>query len=296
MLSVEIDQGSGFCGGVIRAISHAEDCLAQGHRLYSLGAIVHNEAELSRLAGAGLVTVKGLDQVPEGETVLIRAHGEPPATYQAAQARRLSVIDCTCPVVLQLQRRIREAYQRLHSGGRHGQILLFGRVGHAEVLGLLGQVDGDALVIENAAMLAEAERDGRIDYSQPMEIFSQTTKSPAEFAEICRLLQETGAQLAIHDTICAQVAGRHERLAHFARQHDAIVFVSGRYSSNGKVLADLCRSENPRTYRVGSAQELLPEWFRDGERVGVCGATSTPKWLLEEVAAAVKAIRPPVQK
>ena len=292
MLKVEIDPGSGFCGGVIRAIGRAEDCLAQGRKLYSLGAIVHNEAELNRLEQSGLVTVKGLDQVPDGEAVLIRAHGEPPATYQAAEKRQLSVIDCTCPVVLQLQRRIRETYVRMHQGGRHGQIILFGRVGHAEVLGLLGQVDGDALVIENTAMLEQAEKEGLIDYSQPMEIFSQTTKSPAEFDEICRILQEKGAHVTIHDTICAQVAGRHQRLAEFARAHDIIVFVAGRSSSNGKVLSDLCRAANPRTYLVGSAKELSPEWFRPGDSVGVCGATSTPKWLLEQVAAAAKVIQP----
>ena len=173
MLNVEIDPGSGFCGGVIRAISQTESFLQGGRRLYSLGAIVHNEAELSRLQARGLVTVKSLTEVPEGETVLIRAHGEPPSTYREAAARRLEVIDCSCPVVLQLQRRIREAYARLHEGGRHGQVIIFGRVGHAEVLGLLGQVGGDALVVENAAML-EAALPG-IDGSEPVEIFSQTT-------------------------------------------------------------------------------------------------------------------------
>ena len=288
MLKVEIDPGSGFCGGVIRAISRAEEFLSHSNTLYSLGAIVHNEAELERLQSQGLKTVSCLEDVPCGETVLIRAHGEPPSTYKMAQERSLSVIDCTCPVVLQLQRNIREAYRRLHADGRKGQLIIFGRVGHAEVLGLLGQVDGDALVIENAAMLTEAISAGKLDFSQPLEIFSQTTKSPAEFAEICSLLQTRSAAVTIHNTICAQVASRHERLAAFAHAHDVVLFVSGRSSSNGKVLSDLCKNVNPRTYLLGSESEIQADWFQDASSVGICGATSTPKWLLECVAAAVR--------
>lgn len=288
MLKVEIDPGSGFCGGVIRAITHAEDFLAMGDRLYSLGAIVHNEAELSRLQQRGLVTVGSLQEVPEGEAVLIRAHGEPPATYQSAQERQLKVIDCSCPVVLQLQRSIREAYARLHQDGARGQVIIFGRVGHAEVLGLLGQVEGDALVVENRKMLEETM--GQLDFSQPIEIFSQTTKSPREYQEICDVLRQRGARLTVHNTICAQVASRHEKLAQFAQTHDVILFVAGKSSSNGKVLSDLCRSVNPRTYLVNSAAQIEAGWFRSGQSVGVCGATSTPKWLLEEVAYAVRCL------
>lgn len=282
MVNVEIDPGSGFCGGVIRAISSAEEYLSGHGSLYSLGDIVHNEVELSRLRERGLITVASLSEVPDGETVLIRAHGEPPATYAKATACKLTVIDCSCPVVLQLQRRIREAYGRLHQEGRHGQVIIFGRVGHAEVLGLVGQVNGDALVVENEQMLQEAL--SRLDFSQPMEIFSQTTKSPSEYAAICQVLQERGAQLTVHDTICAQVANRHDRLAAFARRHHVIIFVSGHSSSNGKVLSDLCLSVNPRTYVIGSLEEINPHWFEDGDQVGICGATSTPKWLLEAVA------------
>ena len=289
MLKVEIDPGSGFCGGVIRAITRAESYLAGEDRLYSLGAIVHNEAELSRLKQKGLVTAGSLEEVPRGGTVLIRAHGEPPATYKEARLRRLKLIDCSCPVVLQLQKSIREAYARLHSEGRHGQVIIFGRVGHAEVLGLVGQVDGDAVVVENARMLEEVM--ASLDFSQPMEIFSQTTKSPTEYEEICKLLRFRGARLTVHNTICAQVASRHEKLSAFAAAHDVILFVSGKSSSNGKVLSDLCRGANPRTYLVGSAAELDPSWFREGESVGVCGATSTPKWLLEQVAEAVSALK-----
>ena len=289
MLKVEIDPGSGFCGGVIRAITRAESYLAGEDRLYSLGAIVHNEAELSRLKQKGLVTAASLEEVPRGGTVLIRAHGEPPATYKEASLRQLKLIDCSCPVVLQLQKSIREAYARLHSEGRHGQVIIFGRVGHAEVLGLVGQVDGDAVVVENARMLEEVM--ASLDFSQPMEIFSQTTKSPTEYEEICSLLRSNGARLTVHNTICAQVASRHEKLSAFAAAHDVILFVSGKSSSNGKVLSDLCRGANPRTYLVGSAAELDPSWFREGESVGVCGATSTPKWLLEQVAEAVSALK-----
>jgi 4-hydroxy-3-methylbut-2-enyl diphosphate reductase len=291
MLKVEIDPGSGFCGGVIRAITRAEEFLGSGETLYSLGDIVHNEAELERLQSKGLKTIDSLQEVPEGETVLIRAHGEPPSTYKAASERSLAMIDCTCPVVLQLQRRIRETYQRLHSDGQNGQVLIFGRVGHAEVLGLLGQVGGDALVVENAAMLTEAISAGRLDFSQPMEIFSQTTKSPTEYADICDMLRERGADVTVHDTICAQVASRHEKLLAFASSHDVILFVSGRSSSNGKVLSNLCKSVNPKTFLLGSVSEIRPEWFQDAATVGICGATSTPKWLLEDVAAAVSRLK-----
>jgi len=282
MLSVEIDPGSGFCGGVIRAITKAEDSLAQGTRLYSLGAIVHNDAELGRLQKQGLVTVNSLDEVPEGGTVLIRAHGEPPSTYAEASARHLTVIDCSCPVVLQLQQRIREAYARIHAQGVHGQIIIFGQVGHAEVLGLVGQVNGDALVVENPEMLEEAMPS--LDFSEPIEIFSQTTKSPREYKIICDMLQARGARLTIHNTICGQVSSRHEKLIQFAQNHDIIIFVTGKESSNGKILSALCRNVNPRTYVIGRIKEIDSAWFRDGDRVGVCGATSTPKWALEAVA------------
>lgn len=290
MLKVETDPGSGFCGGVIRAISRAEEFLASGEKLYSLGAIVHNEAELSRLAESGLVKVRSLADVPVGSSVLIRAHGEPPSTYAAAAERSVLLIDCTCPVVLRLQDHIREAYSRLHSNGLHGTVIIFGRVGHAEVLGLLGQVDGDAVVVEDAKMLISALEDGTIDITQPVEIFSQTTKSPSEYLEICKMLRDSGANVTVHDTICGQVAGRHSRLEAFAASHDAIVFVSGKASSNGKVLSDLCRKVNPRTYMVGGPSEIDPAWFQGLSSVGVCGATSTPQWLLEQVASAIAAL------
>lgn len=288
-LQVEIEKHSGFCGGVIRAIGRAEKFLEEspGRTLYSLGDIVHNEAELRRLGEKGLVTVDkdGLMNIPDpsSETLLIRAHGEPPQTYSLAQKLGLTVIDCTCPVVLKLQKSIREAYERVKPAG--GQIVIFGKIGHAEVLGLLGQVSGDAVVIENVPMLLSALEDGSIRTDKPLEIFSQTTKSPVEYSEICKVLESCpGAGLQVHNTICSQVASRHEELADFALRHDVIVFVSGVSSSNGKVLFDLCKSRNQRTYHISDPSELEPEWFSDGDKVGVCGATSTPGWLLEQVA------------
>ena len=300
MVTVETDNRSGFCGGVIRAISRAERFLQESDHLYSLGAIVHNEAELDRLGAKGLRTVASIPDVPAGETVLIRAHGEPPSTYAAARSRGLTVIDCTCPVVLKLQDHIREAYARLHADGLHGTLLIFGKIGHAEVLGLLGQVDGDAIVVENRAMLEEALPG--IDFTQPVEIFSQTTKSPSEYAEVCEVLAERMATvrgipadalagaLTVHDTICAQVANRHGHLAAFARSHDLILFVAGESSSNGRVLFDLCHRVNPRSYRIGAPADIDPAWLRPGDHVGVCGATSTPQWLLEQVAEAARGL------
>ena len=301
MLTVDIDSNSGFCAGVIRAIGKAEEFLKDGERLYSLGAIVHNDAELSRLVAQGLVTIdkEDLEEMVDanGETLLIRAHGEPPQTYQTADSLGFKIIDCTCPVVLKLQQRIKNAHERLIEGGQ-GQIIIFGKPGHAEVLGLVGQTGGEAIVVENIAMLEEAVEKGDIKLDVPTEVFSQTTKSPAEYSRLCARLEEMMAAynempverfkgrhlLNVHDTVCSQVATRHERLSKFALEHDVVIFVSGKASSNGKVLCDLCKSLNIRTYHIDSVGEIKREWFRADDKVGVCGATSTPKWLLEEVA------------
>lgn len=302
MLTVDIDSNSGFCAGVIRAIGKAEEFLKEGGRLYSLGAIVHNDAELSRLVAQGLVTIdkEDLEEMVDarGETLLIRAHGEPPQTYETAGNLGFKIIDCTCPVVLKLQQRIKNAHERLIEGGQ-GQIIIFGKPGHAEVLGLVGQTDGDAVVVENITMLEDAVANGVIRLDIPTEVFSQTTKSPAEYSRLCARLEEMMAAdnempverfkgrhlLSVHDTVCSQVATRHERLSRFALEHDVVIFVSGKASSNGKVLCDLCKSLNIRTYHIDSVSEIKREWFRADDKVGVCGATSTPKWLLEEVAA-----------
>ncbi len=305
MLTVDIDSNSGFCAGVIRAIGKAEEFLdshdGEGKNLYSLGSIVHNDAELSRLVDKGLVTIDK-DDFNEmvdatGEALLIRAHGEPPQTYDQANALGFEIIDCTCPVVLKLQQDIKKAYLAHREQGV-GQIIIFGKIGHAEVLGLIGQTDGRAVVVENLPMLQGLIESGEVRPDVPTEVFSQTTKSPAEYRRLCGWLEETMAQanelsverfkgrglLKVHNTICSQVATRHEKLSRFALEHDLILFVSGKASSNGKVLCDLCKSLNIRTYHIDSVEEIKREWFRADDKVGVCGATSTPKWLLEDVA------------
>lgn len=296
-LKVEIEKHSGFCGGVIRAIGTAEKYLSEGEgrRLHSLGAIVHNEEELHRLEEKGLVTISKEDlermarESRQPGTILIRAHGEPPQTYSMAKEMGIEVIDCTCPVVLRLQKRIREAWERLKTV--NGQLMIFGKIGHAEVLGLVGQAEGQAIVIENLPMLEAFIGDGTVDLGRPLEIFSQTTKSPVEYSEICtRLEQEMKAPLEVHDTICSQVASRHEELSEFASRHDVILFVAGASSSNGKVLYNLCRSVNARTYQITSETDIDRSWFKDGEKVGICGATSTPRWLLDKVAGILEGI------
>ena len=306
MITVDIDKNSGFCAGVIRAISKAEeflqkDTVVNGRLLYSLGAIVHNDSELERLQKQGLVTIdkEDLEEMVDagGESLLIRAHGEPPQTYIKADELAFKVIACTCPLVLKLQQRIREAYTK-HQEAVKGQIIIFGNIGHAEVLGLVGQTDNHAVVIESPATLESAVSDGSIRLDIPTELFSQTTKSPVEYAMLRTRLEEAMAKanelsverfkgtdlLTVHDTICSQVATRHERLSKFAMEHDIIIFVAGKASSNGKILCGLCKSLNIRTYYIDSVAEISREWFRADDKVGVCGATSTPKWLLEEVA------------
>ncbi len=304
-ITVDIDMNSGFCAGVISAISKAEEFLKDNDNnekhLYSLGAIVHNDAELSRLVKQGLVTIdkEDFDEMVDanGETLLIRAHGEPPSTYIKAGKLGFDIIDCTCPVVLKLQQRIRDAYDNQVKRGR-GQIVIFGKIGHPEVLGLLGQTGGNAIVVESLTALKDLIDGGNIKLDIPTEVFSQTTKSPSEYKRVCAKLEEAMAEdsdhsvigfkdrglLKVHNTICSQVAPRQERLSKFALEHDIILFVSGKASSNGKVLCDLCKMLNIRTYHIDSVAEIKREWFRSDDRVGVCGATSTPKWLLEEVA------------
>lgn len=302
-ITVDIDSNSGFCAGVTRAINTAESHLASHDgRLYSLGAIVHNDAELERLGKKGLVTIDR-DDLSEminasGEYLLIRAHGEPPSTYRTAEGLGFNIVDCTCPVVLKLQESIREAYERMRKENNGGQIIIYGKIGHAEVLGLVGQAEGNAIVVENLAMLEKYIAEGRVSLRHRIEIFSQTTKNPAEYSRICSRLEELMARenelsverfkgrglLQIHNTICSQVATRHEKLSKFAIDHDIIIFVSGKASSNGQVLCDRCKSLNIRTYHIETKDELRKAWFRPDDKVGVCGAASTPKWLLEEVA------------
>lgn len=285
MKTVEIDPHSGFCGGVIRAITGAEDFLSKHGKLYSLGDIVHNEAELTRLGAMGLVPldIDDLDQISsaEGETILIRAHGQPPQVYEKLRRLGFGIIDCTCPMVLNLQQSIREA---------KNQIVILGKRGHPEVLGLEGQVTESRVhVVENAKELEFLLDSCEVDVDRPVDLFSQTTASPLEFEKLSKVLgDKMKAPFKIYNTICKQVASRHEEFEKFAREHDVIVFVSGRTSSNGKVLSDLCRSVNFRTFHIGGPQELQFHWFAENDRVGVCGATSTPRWLLEQVASKIE--------
>lgn len=280
-LNIEIDEGSGFCYGVIRAVEKAEMQLKESGTLYSLGAIVHNNSELERLGKIGLEVIDSTQmQNLSDTTVLIRAHGEPPTTYKLAEKNNISLIDCTCPVVLKLQDRIRDTYSKVG-----GQIVIFGKIGHAEVNGLVGQTNGNAIVVDSVDSLKA------IDFTKPVQIFSQTTKDPKEYDEICNAIRErilaSGSSLenlTVHNTICRQVAQRHSNLVAFARKHSAIVFISGKESSNGKVLYELCKSVNPRSYHIQTVDQINPSWFMEGDSVGICGATSTPKWQLDGVA------------
>ncbi|MBR5857141.1 MAG: 4-hydroxy-3-methylbut-2-enyl diphosphate reductase [Bacteroidales bacterium] len=311
-LQVEIDRGSGFCNGVIRAVETAERNLDQiagsagqnntAGQLYSLGAIVHNNAELERLHKKGLTVIDiGEMKQMRNTTVLIRAHGEPPCTYAIAKENGIKLIDCTCPVVLKLQERIRETYKSVGGEdreGEKGQIVIFGKEGHAEVNGLVGQVNSDAVITDVIHSNDGCSIKGlsEIDFTRPVYIFSQTTKDPQEYKLVCRRIQESiasargcsfeqaGEFIKIHDTICRQVAQRHSNLVQFAKSKSVIIFVSGRESSNGKVLYDLCRGANGHSYHIQGVGQIEREWFADGDSVGICGATSTPKWQLEEVA------------
>ncbi len=275
-MRVEIDENSGFCTGVVNAIQKAEKELEKGE-LYCIGDIVHNNLEVERLEAMGLRTIEHTEfgQLSHCR-VLFRAHGEPPSSYETAKANGVEVIDASCPVVLNLQKKIREAYESTKENG--GQIVIYGKRGHAEVIGLVGQTNGEALVVENEDDLRQ------VDFSRPVILFSQTTKSLEGFRAVTELMREAGGDLVtVHDTICRKVANRIPQLKEFARQHDVIIFVSGEKSSNGKQLFAVCREVNPRTYFVRSVAEVSPEMTEGVESVGISGATSTPAWIMEEI-------------
>ena len=271
---IEIDEGSGFCFGVTTAIKKAEEELAKSDSLYCLGDIVHNGREVERLKKMGLITVEHSDLDSLHDTqMLLRAHGEPPQTYMKAERQNIRLIDATCPVVLNLQKRIKKAYEE------GGQIVIYGKNGHAEVVGLVGQTEGTAIVIEN---LDDAKK---LDLSHDIQLFSQTTKSLEGFREIVSYIEsnmQEGAHFHYFDTICRQVANRIPNIVEFASKHDVILFVCGKKSSNGKVLYNQCLSVNPRTYMIDDPSEIDFSWFEGIESVGICGAISTPKWLMEE--------------
>ena len=274
-MQIEIDSGSGFCFGVTTAIKKAEEELAKGHALYCLGDIVHNGMECERLRQMGLVTINH-DEMRRlhNVKVLLRAHGEPPETYQLAQRNHIEIIDATCPVVLQLQRRIKKQYE-----AGNAQIVIFGKKGHAEVLGLVGQTQSTAIVIESFDEVK------RLDFSRDIYLYSQTTKSLDEFHRIIDYIQQhiaPGAEFRSFDTICRSVANRMPNISQFAAKHDLILFVCGRKSSNGKVLYNECLRVNANTHLIEGPEEIDPSWLKGIETVGICGATSTPKWLMEQ--------------
>ena len=271
---IEIDSGSGFCFGVTTAIRKAEEELTRSEFLYCLGDIVHNGQEVDRLKRLGLITVDHADiDKLSNSKILLRAHGEPPSTYEAAKSQNIQLIDATCPVVLNLQKRIKKAYEE------GGQIVIYGKNGHAEVIGLVGQTEGNAIVIES---LEDAKH---LDFSKDIKLFSQTTMSLAGFREIVSFIEqniEQGAHFTFADTICRQVANRMPNICSFAQRHDLVLFVCGKKSSNGKILFAECNKVNPRTYMIDGPQEIKSEWFQGAKSIGICGATSTPKWLMEE--------------
>jgi 4-hydroxy-3-methylbut-2-enyl diphosphate reductase len=288
-IKVEIDDLSGFCYGVIRAIETAEKELEKNGVLFSLGEIVHNNVEVNRLKNKGLNTIshKNLSNVVEPKKILIRAHGEPPETYETAHKAGIEIIDCTCPVVLKLQERIKRAYEEAKRC--NGVIVIFGKKMHAEVNGLVGQTEGTAIVIETI------DEVNQIDCTRPVFLFSQTTKSIEGFEELRKIIadkiEHAGGDITMfkaYNTICRQVSGRKPHLEDFARKHDVIIFVSGKQSSNGKVLYQSCKNANSNSYFVEQVDDINPEWFSGCKTVGVCGATSTPKWLMEEIAQRIR--------
>ncbi len=285
-MKIEIDKNSGFCFGVMRATTTAETELTKQQPLYCLGDIVHNGQEVDRLTKLGLITINHaqLEKLHDVR-VLLRAHGEPPHTYELAQQNGIKIIDATCPVVLKLQQKIHQAY----TTHPDAQIVIYGKIGHAEVIGLEGQTEGKAIVVEDENDLS------KIDFSRPIILFSQTTKSVEGFNQLVntiktKLSNSNDIHFEYHDTICRNVANRIPDIKRFATQFDVILFVAGAKSSNGKVLFNECLSVNPRTYLISSPDELQPEWLNDIQSVGICGATSTPKWLMEEVKQRINSI------
>ena len=282
-MKIEIDNGSGFCHGVVTAIHKAEEELAKGGPLYCLGDIVHNNREVDRLCELGLITIdhEQFNQLHDAK-VLLRAHGEPPSTYETARRNNIAIIDATCPVVLKLQQRINEAYNT--KPDPEAQIVIFGKNGHAEVLGLVGQTQGKAIVIES---LEEAKQ---LDMSKSIFLFSQTTKSLEEFRKIVEYIKQhisNGATFEYADTICRQVANRIPNIRKFAAAHDLVFFVSGKKSSNGRIFFHECQTVNTNTCFIDSAREIDWHLLKGVQSIGICGATSTPKWLMESIQKAI---------
>lgn len=277
-INISVDPESGFCFGVKNAVTKAINELSDGQKLYSLGAMVHNPVEVNRLATMGLGVIDH-DEFAKlhNAKVIFRAHGEPPSSYANLIARNIKLIDATCPVVLRLQANIKKAYQQMQQC--NGQVVIFGKKGHAEVIGLIGQTDGNAILVEN-------EQDiNKIDFTRPIEFFSQTTKDVSKFMQLVKILDEKSkSQFHWHDTICRQVANRGPHLREFAAEHDVMIFVGGHDSSNAKVLFEICKSVNDKSYFIENEDDIQADWFVDVTSIGISGATSTPSWLIENVA------------
>ena len=287
MIKVEIDEGSGFCFGVVTAINKAEEELAKGETLYCLGDIVHNSREVERLKTMGLITINREEfKQLRNAKVLLRAHGEPPETYMIARENNIEIIDATCPVVLRLQKRIKQEFLQ-DAANDEKQIVIYGKNGHAEVLGLVGQTDGKAIVIE------KAEEVKKLDLNKSVRLFSQTTKSLDEFQEIVAYIKQNispEATFEYYDTICRQVANRMPKLREFAATHDLIFFVSGKKSSNGKMLFEECLKVNANSHLIDNEREIDPSLLQNVQSIGVCGATSTPKWLMEKIYSHIQSL------
>lgn len=287
MIKVEIDEGSGFCFGVVTAINKAEEELAKGETLYCLGDIVHNSREVERLKTMGLITINREEfKQLRNAKVLLRAHGEPPETYMIACENNIEIIDATCPVVLRLQKRIKQEFLQ-DAANDEKQIVIYGKNGHAEVLGLVGQTDGKAIVIE------KAEEVKKLDLNKSVRLFSQTTKSLDEFQEIVAYIKQNispEATFEYYDTICRQVANRMPKLREFAATHDLIFFVSGKKSSNGKMLFEECLKVNANSHLIDNEKEIDPSLLQNVQSIGVCGATSTPKWLMEKIYSHIQSL------
>ncbi len=288
-MKVTVDQNSGYCFGVEFAIQMAEDEMEQSDKLYCLGDIVHNDMEVKRLNAQGLRIIDH-EQLKELHDckVLIRAHGEPPETYSTALKNNIELIDASCPVVLKLQNRVRHAFEKMNK--KNGQMVIYGKKGHAEVIGLSGQTGNSAIIVTD-----ESDLD-KIDYTRPVSLFSQTTKSTEGFYNIKAKIEERfGDQSQVvteecfeaHDSICRQVSNREPRMEKFAKEHDVVLFVSGKKSSNGKALYKVCKTHNNRSYFIENSSEVNPDWFREEDSIGICGATSTPMWLMEDVAKCI---------
>jgi len=280
---IEIDSNSGFCFGVVNAIKSAEKALEEHGSIYCLGDIVHNGAEVERLENIGLKTITREEYFKlSNAKVLLRAHGEPPETYEYARNNNIEIIDATCPVVIGLQKKVKKGYEK--ESKQNGQVVVYGKHGHPEIIGLLGQTEQNAIVISS-----EAEFD-KVDFSRPISFYTQTTKSLYDFQDLAAKLESKAETFKAHDTICRQVSNREEDIRIFAKKYDMIVFVSGKKSSNGMVLCSYCKEENENTHFISKPNELSSLTFNKTQTIGICGATSTPKWLMEEVANKIKDI------